>query len=99
MAVCVHVIPVCTIVYVYFLPCAHAQGVKQSVCLSVVVMKITRSRVLGIYVCCNYNESVDVGENWFLCTSNCRTWLTRATNHAFSVQHACGLPTAPTPCA
>ena len=40
----------------------HVQGVKQSVCLSVVVTKIARSRVLGIYACCNYNESVDVGE-------------------------------------
>ena len=36
-----------------YLPRAHVQGVKQSVCLSVVVVstKIARSRVLGIYAC------------------------------------------------
>ena len=48
-----------------FLPRAHAQGVKQSVCPSVVVVvgtKIARSRVLGVYVCCNHNQSVDIGE-------------------------------------
>ena len=47
------------------LPRAHAQGVKQSVCLSVVVVvvgtKIARSRVLGIYVCYKHNRSVDIG--------------------------------------
>ena len=31
------------------------------------------------------------------CSSNCQIWLTSATNRAFSVQHACGLPTTPTP--
>ena len=25
-------------------------------------------------------------------------WLTSATNRTFSIQHICGLPTAPTPC-
>ena len=29
---------------------------------SVVTTKIARSRVLGICACCNYNESVDIGE-------------------------------------
>ena len=44
-------------------PRAHAQGVKQSVCLSVVVgTKIVRSRVLGICACCKHNQSVDIGE-------------------------------------
>ena len=46
--------------YWTLLPRAHAQGVKQSVCPSVVVVivvvvvvgtKIARSRVLGIYAC------------------------------------------------
>ena len=45
---------------------AHAQGVKQSVCPSVVVvivivvvdMKITRSLVIGICACCKHNQSV-----------------------------------------
>ena len=58
-----------------FLPRAHAQGVKQSVCLSVVVvvivvivgMKIARSRVLGIYACCKHNRSVDIGAK-LVCT-------------------------------
>ena len=46
------------------LPRAHAQGVKQSVCMSVVVVgtKIARSRVLGICACCKHNQSVDIGE-------------------------------------
>ena len=48
------------------LPRAHAQGVKQSVCLSVVVVvvgtKIARSRVLGINACCKHSQSVDIGE-------------------------------------
>ena len=50
------------------LPRAHAQGVKQSVCLSVVVVvvvvvctKIARSRVLGICACYKHNQSVDIG--------------------------------------
>ena len=48
-----------------FLPCAHARGVKQSVCPSVVVVvvgtKIARSRVLDICACCKHNQSVDIG--------------------------------------
>ena len=48
------------------LPRAHAQGVKQSVCMSVVVVvvgtKIARSRVLGICASCKHNQSVDIGE-------------------------------------
>ena len=45
------------------LPHVHAQGVKQSVCPSVVVgTKIARSRVLGICACCKHNQSVDIGE-------------------------------------
>ena len=54
----------------YLLPRAHAQGVKQSVCLSVVVVvvvfvfstKIARSRVLGICASSKHNQSVDIGE-------------------------------------
>ena len=48
------------------------QGVKQSVCMSVVVvviivvvvvrMKTTGSGDLGICTCCNNDESVDIGE-------------------------------------
>ena len=61
----------CIIIYgpawFQFLPRAHDQGVKQSVCPSVVVVvvvgtKIARSRVLGICVCCKHNQSVDIGE-------------------------------------
>ena len=51
------------------LPCAHAQGVKQS--LSVVATIIARSQVLGICACCNYHELVDIVKNWFLHASNC----------------------------
>ena len=48
------------------------QGVKQSVCLSVVVVvvvgsKIARSRVLDVYVCCKHNQSIDIGEK-LVCT-------------------------------
>ena len=84
------------------LPRAHAQGVKQSVCLSVVVVvvvigtKIARSRVLGVCACCKHNQSVDIDENWFIRALNCSKRLTSATNRAFSVQHACGLSTTPT---
>ena len=57
--------------HVALLPRAHAQGVKQSVCPSVVVIviivvvvgtKITRSRVLGICASCKHIQSVDIGE-------------------------------------
>ena len=56
--------------FLSFLPRVHAQGVKQLVCPSVVVvvvvgMKIVRSRVLGIYACCKHNQSVDIGEKLF----------------------------------
>ena len=50
-------------------PRACAQGVKQSVCPSVVVVvvvvvgtKIARSRVLGVCACYKHNQSVDIGE-------------------------------------
>ena len=51
------------------LPRAHAQGVKQSVCTSVVVVgtKIARSRVLGVCVCYKHNQSIDIGEK-IVCT-------------------------------
>ena len=41
-----------------------AQGVKQSVCPSIVVIgtKIARSRLLGIYACYKHNQSIDIGE-------------------------------------
>ena len=52
----------------------HAQGVKQSICMSVVVVvvivigtKIARSHILGICVCCKYNQSIDIGEE-LVCT-------------------------------
>ena len=43
--------------------CARGKAIG-FVCLSsvVVVTKIARSRVLGICVCCNYHELVDIGE-------------------------------------
>ena len=46
------------------LPHVYAQGVKQLVCLSVVVVikKIVRSHVLGICASCKHNQSVDIGE-------------------------------------
>ena len=58
-----------------FLPHAHVQEVKQSVCPSVVVVvvivvvgtKIARSRVLGVCACCKHNQSVDIGEK-LVCT-------------------------------
>ena len=65
----------------------------------VVGTKIARSRVLGICACYKHNQSVDIGENWFVRASNCSKRLTSATNRAFSVQHACGLSTTHTPLA
>ena len=54
-----------------YLPRAHAQGVKQSVCPSVVVVvvgtKIAKSRVLRVYACCKHNQSIDIGEK-LVCT-------------------------------
>ena len=87
----------------YSLPRAHAQGVKQSVCPSVVVVvvvvvgtKIARSRVLGICAYCKHSQSVDIGEK-LVCTGfELLKKATSATNRAFSVQHACGLSTTPT---
>ena len=83
-----------------FITCAHAQGVKQSV-LSVCRLlslntKIARSRVLGICACCKHNESVDIGEKLVSVCFKVLKWLTSATNRAFCVLHACGLPTTPT---
>ena len=84
-------------IHLRFLLRAHAQRVKQSVCLSVVVgMKIARSLVLGGCAYCKHNQSVDIGENWFVRIPNCSKRLTSTTNCAFSVQHACGLSTTPT---
>ena len=52
------------------LPRAHAQGVKQSSVVVVVVVvgtKIARSHVLDIYACCKHNQSVDIGAK-LVCT-------------------------------
>ena len=62
---------------------------------SVVVMKIARSQVLGICACCNYHELVDIGEK--LVSVRIEWQHNGTTNRAFSIQHACGLSTAPTP--
>ena len=34
-------------------------------------------------------------KNCLLYSSDCTTWFTSSTNRAFSLQHPCGLPTAP----
>ena len=57
-----NIITVQMLVLVVSLPCAHAQGVKQLVCPSVVCTKIVRSQVIGICGCCKYNQSVDISE-------------------------------------
>ena len=73
------------------LPCAHAQGIKQSVYPSVVIgTKIATSLVLGICACCKRNESVEK------LVSTSFKLLKYFTSAAFSVQHACGLSTTPT---
>ena len=58
-------------ILLWSLPRAHAQGVKQSVCPSVVVVvvgtKIAISRVLGVCACCKHNQSVDIDEK-LVCT-------------------------------
>ena len=63
MYVCVYQV-LCSIM---LLPRTHAQGVKQSVCPSVVGTKITISRVLDVCVCYKHNPSVDIGEK-LVCT-------------------------------
>ena len=72
----------------------HVQGIKQSVCPSVVVVvvvgtKITKSQVLGICACCKHNQSVDIGEKLVcMCFEILIKAYYSATNCAFSVQHA-----------
>ena len=56
----------------HFLPRAHAQGVKQSVCPSVVVVvvvgtKIAIYRVLGVCACYKHIQSIDIDEK-LVCT-------------------------------
>ena len=58
----------------------HAQGVKQSIYLSVVVVvvigtKIAKSRVLGICAFYKHNQSVDIGAK-LVCT--CFEFLKKA---------------------
>ena len=75
------------------------QGVKQSVCPSVVVVvgtKITRSRVLGVCACCKHNQSVDIGEKLVYTGFELLKRLASATNRIFSVEHTCGLSITPT---
>ena len=54
------------VLLVTWLPHAHVQGAIGLVCLLsvivIVVTKIARSRVLGIYACCNYHKLVDISE-------------------------------------
>ena len=80
------------------------QGVKQSVCPSVVVVvvvvvvgtKIVVSRLLGIYACYKHNQSIDIGEKLVYMHFKLLKRVTSATNRAFSVQHAYDLSTTPT---
>ena len=71
LSVCSHVprlSPSSLYVCAILLPRAHAQGVKQSSVVVVVVgTKIARSRVLGVYACCKHNQSIDIGEK-LVCT-------------------------------
>ena len=93
------------IIILLLLPRAHAQGVKQSVCMSIVVVvvvvfvgtKIARSRVLGICARCKHHQSVDIGEKLVYMRFELLKRLTSAINRAFSVRHVCGLSTTPTP--
>ena len=67
-------------------------------CRVVVVVVGTKSPVLEIYtsvhdVITTYPE-ISM-KNCLLYSWNCRTWFTSSTNRAFSLQHACGLPTTP----
>ena len=58
------------ILTIHLLPRMHAQGVKQSARLSVIVVvgtKIARSRVLGICASYKHDQSVDMGEK-LVCT-------------------------------
>ena len=59
-------------------------------------MKIARSQVLGICMCCNYHELVDISEKLASVNFELLNMATSATNRAFSIQHACGLLTTPT---
>ena len=66
------------------------------VCLSFIA--VAKSRVLGICACCNYNESVDIGEKVVSVRFELLNTAHWRYKSCISVQHACGLLTAPTPC-
>ena len=62
--------------------------------MCVIITKMARSQVLGICAC---HRLVDIGEKLILRIAEHGSLS--ATNHAFSIQHACGLSAAPTTCA
>ena len=76
--------------------CARGKGISLSVCRHRVSTETPKSRVLGIYVCCKHNQSVDIGEK-LACTR--LEFLKKAYQCyklCISVQHACGISTTPT---
>ena len=90
-----------TTVYILTLfPHTHAQGGKQSICMSAVVVgtKITRLGDLGAWVTCKQTDSSELAEK--LASVYYKLLGMGHERHkscTFSVQHACDLPAAPTP--
>ena len=54
------------------------------------------TKYISVHATSTTNRKISV-KNWFIRASNYSKRLTSATNRAFSVQHACGLSTTPTP--
>ena len=70
------------------LPRAHTQGVKQSVCTSVVGVIVVRTKiaslgVLGRWATCKVNKYIEIGEKLSHCALNCSALATSITNSAF----------------
>ena len=75
------------VVYITLRACARGKAIGLPGHLSVVIVVSVKARscVLGICARCKHNQSVDIGENWFIHASYCSKRLISATNHVFSV--------------
>ena len=68
--------------------------------LSLLLLLAQKAPDLKIYMYVSVHDVITTNpdismKNCLLHSSNCRTWFTSSTNCAFSLQHACGLPTTP----
>ena len=83
---------------ILFLPHAHAQGVKQSVCMSIVVVVVVRTKIaglddLGTRGTSKANEFVEISEKlasvYFesFCTGHKRHKYTMSVDHTYLLGH------------